>query len=118
MLNPLDKNTVPVEVGKKDVKPEEPGLLNTQIVEEAELHAIAHSLGVNKLTEMTRYQDQIKRVTEWAKSKGAVSMTDILGEINQLKNRLGDKSIYNMSVFAGLELDRMKLEAQMRKFEA
>lgn len=117
MINPLDKNTVHVQVGKNEVKEEQPGLLDTQIVEEAEMHAIAHSLGVNKMTDMTRYQDQIKRVTEWAKSKGAVSMTDILGEINQLKNRLGDKSIYNLSVYAGLELDRMRIEAQMRKFE-
>lgn len=118
MNNPLD-----IPVGKvqeqptPDVKPEAPGLINTQIIEEAELHAIAHSLGVDKLSEMKAHQDRLKRVYEWATLRGAKSLTDIVAEIQSLRSRVGSPNIYNLSVYAGLELERMTLDQKMRKFE-
>lgn len=117
MNNPLEKTVQDVPVGKLEPKPETPAMLNTQVVEEAELHAIAHSLGIDKMSEMKRFQDQLGRVYEWAKLRGASSLTEMVTEINSLRNRVGNPNIYNLSVYAGLELERMRLEGQMKKME-
>lgn len=117
MNNPLDVSVGKAEQPKVEPKPEQPGLLNTEIVQEAELHAIAHSLGVDKLSEMKQFKDQLARVYEWAKLKGADSLSDMIVEINGLRSRVGNPNIFNLSVYAGLELERLRLEEKMKKME-
>lgn len=118
MNNPLDISVGKVqEQPKPEVNPEEPGLVNHNIVQEAEIHAIAHSLGVDKMSDIKAHQDRLRRVHEWATLRGAKSLTDIVAEIQSLRNRVGNPNIYNLSVYAGLELERMQLEQKMRQFE-
>jgi hypothetical protein len=118
MINPLDTSNK-VEVGKPEAeqKPTEE-LLNTRIVDEAETHALAHSLGLENQSDIQKYQDQIGRIMEWAKLKGAQSLSDIIVEVKGLQNRVGDKNIFNVAVYAGLELERLRIDQKLRKMES
>ena len=119
MINPLDtaKKPEPITIGKPEPKPEQAILATNTIVEEAEMHALGHVLGLDKQSELHRYQDQTRRIMDWAKAKGAQSITDIVAEVNSLKGRLGGHDIFSLSIYTGLELERMAIEAKLRKFE-
>lgn len=79
---------------------------------------IAKSLGIETISELEKIGDHLERLAEWTKAKGAVDKVDMLGMIKQLTTRLGEKNLTNLSLYAYLELERMKLETKMRRLES
>lgn len=83
---------------------------------------IANSLGIEKQSDQIKYQDQIQRLAEWAKAKGAKDNTDIIWQIKQLANRIGGPQIGNnwaqhLSQYAYLELQRIGIDRDLRSLE-
>lgn len=116
MLGPQDQ---PIRIGKPEPTRTNPDqLVPDTIVQEAEMHALGHVLGLERQSDLKQYQDQTKRIMDWAKAKGAASLTDIVAEVNSLRSRVGGKDVLSLAVYAGLELERMSLEAKMQKMEA
>lgn len=70
---------------------------------------IARALRIENLSEMKEHQRRFDKILKWAHEKGAKSEVDLLGEISSLRNRLGNPTIYDISVYVGLELEKMAL---------
>jgi len=80
--------------------------------------AVARSLGLKDFTEMKKYQDQIARLTDWAKSEGAEDLNGLVSRINALRSDVGmNKDIYSLSVYAGMALEKLHLDKEMASFK-
>lgn len=80
--------------------------------------AVAKALGFDKIKDLDKYSDQVQRLIEYANVKGAKDITGIIGELNSLRNTVGmSKDIYNLSVYAGLAIDKAKIEKEMEKWQ-
>lgn len=82
---------------------------------------IAHALGLESLEDIKKYQDQIARLTEWGKAKGAKDTLDLIWQIKDLANRIGgprfgENNVRNLSTYAYLELERMKIDKQLKEY--
>jgi len=116
MNNPYDVKAEP----KVEAKPPEPNNLDVPADGELEKLSLARSLGMDNLKELSKYSDQLERLVEWAKLKGAKSREDVIWEVRQLANRVGGPSIGNnnvqhLSQYAYLEMERLKLDKQMKE---
>ena len=83
---------------------------------------IARALGLEKLEDVKKYQHQIERLTEWGKAKGAKDMEDLIWQVKQLANRIGgprfgELNVRNLATYAYLELERMKIDQQLKEME-
>jgi len=79
--------------------------------------AVAKALGFEKVHDLQKYSDQVERLVEYANMKGATDITGIISQLNALRNELGmGKDIYNLSVYAGLALERARLDKEMGDF--
>lgn len=119
MLGPLDK---PEEVEVKQEPTETPGLVNSITDEELVNVNLARSLGIDKLTKLNQYTNDLNRLAEWAKVKGAKDIPDIIWSVRSLAARIGSPSVgenivTHLSRYAFLELERLRLESEMKKFE-
>lgn len=120
MINPLDPNI------KHEERPETPEKIPEQLVSpggeyDIEKISIARSLGINDFKEMKQYDEQLHRLARWAKMKGAKDSLDIVWNIKQLASRIGGPSfgqhnVQNLSIYAGLELERNRIENKMKDF--
>lgn len=80
--------------------------------------AVAKALGFEKIHDLQKYSDQVQRLVEYAHMKGATDITGIISELNALRNEVGmSKTIHNLSVYAGLALERAKLDKEMEGFK-
>lgn len=80
--------------------------------------AVAKALGMDKISDLKHHEDQVQRLVEYAQSQGAKSVTDIIVQLNALRSEVGmNKNVYNLSVYAGLALERAHIEEQMKKFK-
>jgi hypothetical protein len=91
-------------------------------VDEFNRNAVARALNLKDYGEIKKNQDQIKRLIEWAKVKGAKDYTDITNSIKELANRVGSPKLGNnwaqhLSQYAYLEMERMKIDEQLREME-
>lgn len=126
MLGPQDTPAEEEVIKLKDPttppeeKPEDLGIPQDG---ELERLALARSLGLENLRDISRYHNQLDRIVEWAKAKGAVSREDVVWQVRQLMTRVGGPSLGNnwaqhLSQYAYLEMERMKLDGQLKEFEA
>lgn len=80
--------------------------------------AVAKALGFDRVSELRKYSDQVQRLVEYAHMKGSKDITGIISQLNALRNEVGmNKSIYNLSVYAGLALERARIEKEMEGFK-
>lgn len=82
---------------------------------------VARALGLERHADIKKYQDQIKRLIDWAKEKGSKDDTDIVWSIKQLGNKVGSPKLGNnwaqhLSQYAYLEMERMKLDKQLNEY--
>jgi hypothetical protein len=83
---------------------------------------IAKALGLQNFGEIKKNQDHIQRLIDWAQAKGAKDTTDIVWAVKQLANRVGSPKIGNnwaehLGQYAYLELERIKIEDQLKEIE-
>lgn len=78
---------------------------------------LAKSLGLENFKEIDKYDEQLQRIINWAKTQGAKDQIDVLGLVKGLTTRLGDRSIRNLSTYVYLESQRLALEAKIRRLE-
>lgn len=121
MNNPYEPKAEEIKVGKEEVKPEpvSPVIEN----DDSEKLYLANSLGIKNLDEIRKNDLQIQRLVDWAKAKGATTREDIAWSIRQLAARvgtpaIGDGNIKHLSVYAYLELERLKIDKQLKEMTA
>lgn len=109
------------EIGKKggpEPSTEFDGIASPEAITEEERISVSKALGLDKISDFKQYQDQIFRIIEWAKSDGSSRISDILARINEMQNQVGNsKSIYNLSVYAGMQLEQLRLERNLARFK-
>lgn len=109
---PMDENVEQVSVGT-----------NTEpFIDDITRNQVAHSLGLEKYSDIHKNQDNIKRLIDWAQAKGAKDRADVVWSIKQLANRVGSPKIGNnwaqhLGQYAYLEMERMKLDNELQSFE-
>lgn len=114
---PDEQPQAPVEdlkVGRDDPAPADNQMLRD---------AVGRALGLNNFNDIKANQDQLTRLIEWAQAKGAKNPEEYIWNIKELGNRigasrLGESWARHLSVYAGLELQRLQLDKELRKMEA
>lgn len=99
------------------------GEKNDIYVDEFDKNAVAKALGFDKFSSIKKYNHQIERLIEWAKMKGAKDHIDIVDSIKKLANRVGSPPLgtniaQHLSTYAYLEMERLKIDKQLREMEA
>ena len=79
---------------------------------------VARAIGLESNYELKKYQDQLKRLIDWAQVKGAKDSMDVIWTIKQLGNQMGSPKIGNnlaqhLSQYAFLDMERLKIEKEM-----
>lgn len=81
---------------------------------------VGRSLGLDKFSDVKKYQHNIERLIDWGKEKGAKDAEDLIWNIRQLANRvgsapLGQNTTQHLSTYAYLEMERMKIDKQLEE---
>jgi hypothetical protein len=115
MLGPQDQ----VKEKKAEDEPvkEQPDKVDPIEDDSLEQLAVARSLRIEKLDDIKVHRNRLQRIVEWAKAQGAKTQVDIAAEVNGLKNRLGNPSIYDVSAYVILDGDKQDIEKKLKKFE-
>lgn len=118
MQNPLEVK--PEDVKKEEVLPQQSPDLEVPADGELEKLSLARSLGLENLNDMSKFDDQLSNLVEWAKAKGAKSREDIIWQVRELSNmiggpRVGTPMVRNLSQYAYLEMEKIKIDKQMKE---
>lgn len=111
----------PVETPK--VEPVEVGTPPPDVVgsdKDAIRAHVGRSLGLEESEYAKTYQDQLDRLIDWSMEGGSKTREEIVWSIKQLANRVGSPPIGNnwaqhLSQYAYLEMERNKLDKQLKK---
>lgn len=119
MQNPLE---VKPEAVKEEILPEKPQTDSVPADGELEKLSIARTFGIENFDEMKKYDDQLSTLYEWAKLKGATSREDIAWQVRELRSLLGGPGVgtpmvRHLAQYAYLEMERMKVDKQMKEME-
>lgn len=79
---------------------------------------VGKALGLKDFSEIKKYQDQIKRLIDWAQVKGAKDTTDIVWSVKQLAAKSGSPHMGNnwaqhLAQIAFLEMERLNIDKQL-----
>lgn len=74
--------------------------------------AVGRSLNIEDIQDMERHQNRLDNIIDWAKAKGAKSREDYIAELAHLRTKIGNPSIFDVSVYVGLEMEHMATEKQ------
>lgn len=119
MQNPLEVK--PEDIKKEEVlPPKESDAVGIPADGELEKLALARSLGLENIGDISKYDDQLSNLLEWAKLKGATSREDMVWQIRELANmiggpRVGTPMVRNLSQYAYLEMEKIKIDKQMKE---
>lgn len=114
MLGPQDNH----EEVEESVPTQQETLVPPTMPDDIDRLTIARALRIENLSEMKDHQRRFDKILQWAHEKGAKSEVDLLGEISSLRNRLGNPTIYDISVYVGLELEKMALTKQQQEVDS
>lgn len=108
MLGPQDTHEEVVE----QPQAEQATLMKEHTPDDLDRVFLARALNMDKLDDMKDHERRLDKILLWAKEKGAKTEVDLMAEINGLRNRLGNPNIYAISVYVGLEMQKIALEKQ------
>jgi hypothetical protein len=120
MQNPLEVK--PEEIKKEEVLPEKQSeVVGIPADGELEKLALARSLGLENIQDISKYDDQLSNLLEWAKTKGATSREDMVWQVRELSNmiggpRVGTPMIRHLSQYAYLEMEKIKIDNQLKTY--
>ena len=77
--------------------------------------AIGRSLHIEDIQDMERHQNRLDRIIEWAKLKGAKSQNDYIAELAHLRTKIGNPSIFDVSVYVNIEMEHLATERQLNE---
>ena len=72
--------------------------------------AIGRSLQIEDIEDMERHQGRLDKIIEWAEMKGAKNRDDYIAELAHLRTKIGNPSIFDLSVYVSLEMEHMATE--------
>lgn len=110
MLGPQDTHE---EVAEKP-QPETATAMKPTTVDDIDRLMVARALRMDNVDEMKKHERRIDKILLWAKDKGATSEVDLLSELAQLRNKMGNPTIYDISVYIGLENQRREAEKALQ----
>jgi len=92
-----------------------------EVDELVKLH-LARSVGLERQSDIVKYQDQIDRLMEWAREKGAKNKEEMVWQVRQLANRIGGPTIgtnwvRHLANYAYLEMEKLKIDKQLQELE-
>jgi hypothetical protein len=98
------------------------GIGSEPVIDELTRDLLAKELDLKNFGEIKNNQDNLKLLMDWAYAKGAKERVDVIWAVKQLANRVGSPKIGNnwpqhLAQFAYLELERMKIEGQLKEME-
>lgn len=117
----VDESGTPVEEKQEQIKA--PDTLNAPFTPELQIKAVASVLGIEENAEITRNQDKLSTLLEYAKHKTTDnSLEGLKWALRKLGDRLntpssGEKWVDYMSRYAYLELESIKLDEEKRRFK-
>lgn len=123
MLSPYEQAKKPDKTPETDPKTADtPPAAVESNDQDVERLGLGRSLGLDDLKQIEKYSHQLDRLIEWARMKGAQSREDIVWQVRQLRNVVGGPGIGNnyaqhLAQYAYLEMERMKIDAQMKEME-
>ena len=90
--------------------------------EQNSLNQVGQELGLKNLGEVKANQNSVERIMEWAREKGAATDAEIVTFIKELAGRVGSPTIgsnwaKHLSTYAYLELDKLRIEKQLKNME-
>ena len=79
-------------------------------------------VGCRDFAEVKKNQHAIERLIDWGRAKGVKDTEDLLWNIRQLANRVGKSPLgmpiaKHLSTYAYLEMERLKIDNQMKELE-
>lgn len=111
MLGPQDTHEEVVEQNPV----EQTTLMKEHTPDDIDRIFLARALNMDKLDDIKDHERRLDKILLWAKEKGANTEVDLMAEINGLRNRLGNPNIYAISVYVGLEMQKIALEKEERE---
>lgn len=83
---------------------------------------VEKSLGLEKHSDIVKSSDHVRRLIEWAISKGAKDTTDIIWSIKQLQSRIGSPHLgetwpSHLGQFVYLEMERDRIDNQLKEIQ-
>lgn len=83
---------------------------------------VGEELGLKDFGDIKKNQHAVERIIEWARMKGAKDSSDLLWNVRQLANRVGSSPLgqslaKHLSTYAYLEMERLKLDKELKNME-
>jgi hypothetical protein len=99
------------------------GQQNEPVVDELVRDAIAKELGLRNFGDIRKNQDKLKTIIDWAYVKGAKDRMDVIWAVKQLAGRVGSPKLGNnwpehLAQYCYLEMERVRLDEQLKSMEA
>lgn len=81
---------------------------------------IGQAVGLDNFSQIKQYDHQLTRLKEWAQSRGAKSVSEVVSQLRQLANRVGAPTIGNnwaqhLSTYAYLDMQRSNINKEMKE---
>lgn len=80
--------------------------------------AIGRSLKIEDIEDMERHQNRLDRILDWSKMKGGQTRDDHIANLAELRNRIGNPSVFDLTVYIDLEMEhmgKMKMKEEIEK---
>ncbi len=95
--------------------PSDEGYAWTNPLDELSMYKLYDYFNVDTLHrgdhETTKIMDKL---VEWAVSNGAIEYHDVIGKVREIQRMLGKNDLNDLYRFAKLDMQRVKLDAEMR----
>lgn len=80
---------------------------------------LGHSVGLKTLTQIDKYKHELTRLKQYAESKGAKNIAEIVFEVKKLANRVGSPTIgddwaKHLSTYAYLEMQKEDIDKELK----
>lgn len=81
---------------------------------------LGQAVGLKTLSQIDKNKHELARLKEWAESKGAKNINEILSQIRQLANKVGSPTIgdnwaKHLSTYAYLEMQKDNIDKEMKE---
>ncbi len=113
-----EEKNKPEEAIEQPETPKDPDFsIDPPVIEELDLDAVAKSFNLEDQDDRIHHLNRLRRIVDWARRSGATDREGIVSKVMAAKKHMGGLNIYDMSVYAGLQLDKISIEEKIKGFE-
>jgi hypothetical protein len=118
-INDIDESIKPTEP-KKEVETGNKMPVSQPVMEEMIYKKVAETLGLDSFSEMEKYKDQIKMISDYVHNLGGEDIMDFEWHVKQLEQRigspaLGEKKITNVARYVYLLTEKGRVDEEINK---